>query len=426
MIQTTTCRLFCIFWLLILASCATRIIPADFVADDETRPARQAFVVTVFTDDTETGRQMMAAIEDRGYSNPGNQILDTPNNEFNIKWGAAPNEMVDELCALVEESLGHELVRYEMFAPDDHDIFLNLPVCLLGGASRPESCKPREKIDPRFDRQGIPQACGLEDVEVRWGAIAPGVEVILGRHRAEIGDRNWVPEMDHFVGQRTRVRELFGSDAAGCPVVMVEIDDGEWFWRVRDMRLAAQVSTPGPPDEPIPTDCGMTDSTVEYGPIALYTEVILGRHTKWNGDDNWNDQMEPYVGKRTRVVDLSGTDEAGCAVVQVDIDSHQWYWRVRDMRLPEVSADTGYFPQECDLMSDEAVYGAARIGAKVRLGRHRKWDGDANWVPEMEHHVGKIGRVTQHLGTDASGCPVIRVDTDNGEWAWRVRDLSPP
>ena len=84
------------------------------------------------------------------------------------------------------------------------------------------------------------------------------------------------------------------------------------------------------------------------------------------------------------------------------------------------------FPQECGMSDETAVYGAAQLGAKVRLGRHRDVNGDANWNEAMEAFVGQVGEVTEHLGADSQGCPVLHVTTDSGNWAWRVRDLMKP
>jgi hypothetical protein len=52
------------------------------------------------------------------------------------------------------------------------------------------------------------------------------------------GDENWTEEMNEFVGQTGTVTSLAGSDTVGCPGVRVDLDRGEWFWRIRDVRLA--------------------------------------------------------------------------------------------------------------------------------------------------------------------------------------------
>ena len=43
--------------------------------------------------------------------------------------------------------------------------------------------------------------------------------------------------MQPFVGQRARITQLVGVDDQGCPVVNIDADQGQYFWRVRDMTL---------------------------------------------------------------------------------------------------------------------------------------------------------------------------------------------
>jgi hypothetical protein len=78
----------------------------------------------------------------------------------------------------------------------------------------------------------------------------------------------------------------------------------------------------------------MTSETLDYGPVAVGTVVILGRHRPVDGYDNWDPQMDQYVGMRATVIDLEAVDGSGCAVVSVDVDDGYWTWRIRDMRLP--------------------------------------------------------------------------------------------
>ncbi|HBQ12637.1 MAG TPA: hypothetical protein DEF51_16315, partial [Myxococcales bacterium] len=76
---------------------------------------------------------------------------------------------------------------------------------------------------------------GMTDENADFGPVAVGTEVILGRHRSVAGESNWVEEMEAFVGQTARITTLIGVDEQGCPLVHVDADAGEWFWRLRDM-----------------------------------------------------------------------------------------------------------------------------------------------------------------------------------------------
>jgi hypothetical protein len=201
----------------------------------------------------------------------------------------------------------------------------------------------------------------------RYGPVTVGAEVVLGRHRMVNGDDNWTEEMSRWVGRRGRVVEQAGVDSAGCPGVRVDVDGGQWFWRIRDLRMAhggaggagsggghvastgvssdhgrpeaggawnsrdpnAGLFRPRPPQE-----CGMTDANVQWGPIQVGSVVVLGQHRDVNGDANWSPQMQPFVGQQARVTQLVGVDEQGCPVVHVDADHGQHFWRIRDMQLP--------------------------------------------------------------------------------------------
>jgi|GEM_PF-1377436 len=89
----------------------------------------------------------------------------------------------------------------------------------------------------RTDVAPIPQACDADtpDNQVDYGPISVGSRVILGRHRPVDGSANWAESMAQYVDREAVVTSLNGSDNTGCPMVSVDIDNGEWFWRIRDM-----------------------------------------------------------------------------------------------------------------------------------------------------------------------------------------------
>jgi hypothetical protein len=78
----------------------------------------------------------------------------------------------------------------------------------------------------------------------------------------------------------------------------------------------------------------MTDTTVDYGSIGVGTVVILGRHRPVDGYDNWDAQMDTYVGMQATVTELEGVDGSGCPGVTVDVDGDYYFWRIRDFSLP--------------------------------------------------------------------------------------------
>ena len=63
------------------------------------------------------------------------------------------------------------------------------------------------------------------------------------------------------------------------------------------------------------------------------TVVRLGRHRAVQGVENWNDEQSPYLGLPAEVTELVGVDDQGCALLRVDVDEGQWFWRLRDVNF---------------------------------------------------------------------------------------------
>lgn len=83
-------------------------------------------------------------------------------------------------------------------------------------------------------------------------------------------------------------------------------------------------------------------------------------------------------------------------------------------------------PQGCGMTKETASYGPVSVGVVVILGRHRPVNGDEGWDAQMDAYVGRQATVTELVGVDPAGCPVVKVDVDGGAWYWRIRDLSLP
>jgi hypothetical protein len=80
-------------------------------------------------------------------------------------------------------------------------------------------------------------------------------------------------------------------------------------------------------------------------------------------------------------------------------------------------------PQACNSSGNAADYLPVRVGSTVILSRHRSVNDSENWDPAMSAYLGRPARVTNLLGTDGQGCPVVQVDLDQGQYQWRVRDM---
>ncbi len=108
---------------------------------------------------------------------------------------------------------------------------------------------PPPSLPPPSGGGAIPRECGSG--VALFGPLSIGSSVMLGAHSSYTGpngqggmvapgaeeELNWSPEMQPFVGQRTTVTSLEGVDGAGCTVIKVAADQGQFYWRVRDMTL---------------------------------------------------------------------------------------------------------------------------------------------------------------------------------------------
>lgn len=94
--------------------------------------------------------------------------------------------------------------------------------------------------EPAAPGEPLPQECAMDPFDADYGGLQRGARVRLGRHREVDGDDYWADEMDEFVGRVTRVTGPRGVDEKGCPLIAVEVDDGEYDWRVRDLERVSE------------------------------------------------------------------------------------------------------------------------------------------------------------------------------------------
>lgn len=77
--------------------------------------------------------------------------------------------------------------------------------------------------------------CGQSELAPDYLGLTAGAAVTIGEGSAWFGQKNWVEPMQAFVGKQARVTQLSGVDKAGCPGVALDVDQGAYFWRVRDL-----------------------------------------------------------------------------------------------------------------------------------------------------------------------------------------------
>lgn len=90
-------------------------------------PERKHFEVSVFCDDEDLGDEVLAALAELGYTNEDNEVLESPNDEFNVKYGGLPQEFLDEIVGWLEDRFGQEFDRQDIWDENDNDVFINIP-----------------------------------------------------------------------------------------------------------------------------------------------------------------------------------------------------------------------------------------------------------------------------------------------------------
>lgn len=91
-------------------------------------------------------------------------------------------------------------------------------------------------------------------------------------------------------------------------------------------------------------------------------------------------------------------------------------------------------PQECGMSTP--TYGPIQVGSSVTLGAHTPYNGVGpdgqvitgddviNWAADMQRYVGMRTTVTAQSGIDNAGCPMVQVAADNGQFYWRIRNMT--
>lgn len=67
-----------------------------------------------------------------------------------------------------------------------------------------------------------------------------------------------------------------------------------------------------------------------------------------------------------------------------------------------------------------------KVGDKIILGKHiDPTTGRVhNWDPLMDQYVGKVATITSDYGSGSYGS-YVKVDVDNGRWAWEIAYMKP-
>jgi len=251
----------------------------------------------------------------------------------------------------------------------------------------------------------MPEVHGEENLDGD-PAICPGVRVVICRQRPVNGVDGWDPSMDKYENKSAVVVEICGRDDQGCRTVILRQDNTRLspLFRARDLRIIGRDMT--------------LDSLSGDSSIVIGSFVRISKHREVNGKRNWSNEMDKFIDKIGVVVNKCGKDNQDCALAKLAVDGaivSDYVFRIRDLKLvpsPHL---------------DESLEGPENLqkGSLVVINRHRPVKGGENWVKDMDRYVGRVGRVTDFIGHDKSGCRMctISVDDEVVKHAFRARDL---
>jgi len=90
---------------------------------------RSHYNLTIFISNRSVGQQLSESLVNLGYRPAG--IRGGPNNDFNIKWGSASAEVIEEIVSVMCQVLGlseNQINRRHEFASSVNAIYINLPI----------------------------------------------------------------------------------------------------------------------------------------------------------------------------------------------------------------------------------------------------------------------------------------------------------
>lgn len=241
---------------------------------------------------------------------------------------------------------------------------------VLSGSS--EACSIRARLQPFMDREELSWG-QLEDVvqlrlrlfkaEKQYGQVGP--ESLFAQLEKSGLLRHTVPGVrpitpavtsapeDTRAALRGRwIRELHGKNAAHADWMRIQNTRDRKFLDLADPLCirADWQDYPEPPAPPPPDIESRVERDLARRLAELHAAreaprfvedggntfsvgdvVQLGRHTPVNGNYNWCEDMDQYVGAVTHIIGFIGRDTAGCMVARVEADNHRYAWRIRDM-----------------------------------------------------------------------------------------------
>jgi hypothetical protein len=95
------------------------------------KPAKKAvaasYRVVVFANDQDLGERVLGVIKAAGFAKDESYVSDEPNEDADIKYGAASEDDISAIRKLVSVLYDGEIEESNEFDSDDYDVFINLP-----------------------------------------------------------------------------------------------------------------------------------------------------------------------------------------------------------------------------------------------------------------------------------------------------------
>jgi hypothetical protein len=85
------------------------------------------YKVVVYANDEDLGKKVLDVLTAGGFASSESYVTEDPNDDANIKYGAASKEDVKAMRKLVGAFYNGKLEEKEEFDEDDYDVFINLP-----------------------------------------------------------------------------------------------------------------------------------------------------------------------------------------------------------------------------------------------------------------------------------------------------------
>lgn len=165
--------------------------------------------VVIFTDDKARVAPVLSAVKKLGY-NKDSYVADKPNKKWNIKWGAASTQNIEEILGVVKRELGissSKIDQQHKFKADDTDIFINLR---FATTSKPSTASPSGRGSHRvviftndedqvrsllsaiksggFHKESYIAEKPNDDWNIKWGAASSGtIDEVLALVDSEMG-----------------------------------------------------------------------------------------------------------------------------------------------------------------------------------------------------------------------------------------------